>query len=341
MLLTLGVGVADWIESMLAAPDGRGELVRLTREQRAYLLRHYEVDEAGRRRYRRGVISRGKGWGRSPLAAFLAAVEALGPVRFERFDEHGVPVGRPWCDERRVLVQIAAVSESQTRNCWSVLQDALVDGPAGALPGVTVGATRIDLPDRGRIEFLTSSALSREGARPLFVVLDQTESWTRRNGGVKLAATLRRNLGKVDGSSIETPNSYRPGDGSVSEASFQYAADIAAGIAIDEGLLVDDRHARDGFVLDADTTDAELLDELRFVYGCSARSPHDCGHDDCPSGWVDLERIVREVRDLDTAPEDAQQFYLNRPTSPPGSYISAAELDAATIDTSESAQVSA
>jgi hypothetical protein len=272
MIRTLGVGVVDWMESMLAAPDGKGGRLRLTREQRAFVLRSYEVDETGRRKYRRALLSRAKGWGRSPFSAALCAVEALGPVRFDRFDAGGIPIGRPWRDERRVLVQLAAVSEAQTKNAWSALADMLVDGPAGALPGMTVGATRVDLPDRGRIEYLTSSALSREGARPCFALLDQSESWTRRNGGSRLAATIRRNLGKTDGSSIETPNSYRPGDGSVSEASFNYAADIAAGRAIDEGLLVDDRRARDGFTLDESTSDAKG----RWDCPCDARGV--CSH---------------------------------------------------------------
>src|SRR5690606_18760131 len=107
---------------------------------------------------------------------------------------------------------------------------------------------------------------------------------------------------------------------SVSEASFKYAAEIASGVAVDDGLFVDDRRAPDDFKLGPDTTDAEIVDALRFVYGCHAKAPHGCGHDDCPEGWVDLERIVREIRDIDTPVEDSEQFYLNRPTSPPGSF---------------------
>ena len=46
----------------------------------------------------------------------------------------------------------------------------------------------------------------------MFNAMDQTESWKPSNGGVKLAATLRRNLAKVNGSSVETPNAFRPGE---------------------------------------------------------------------------------------------------------------------------------
>jgi hypothetical protein len=54
--------------------------------------------------------------------------------------------------------------------------------------------------------------------------LDQTESWTPRNRGTQFAATVRRNLAKTNGASIESPNAYRPGSGSVSEDSARYAA---------------------------------------------------------------------------------------------------------------------
>ena len=39
------------------------------------------------------------------------------------------------------------------------------------------------------------------------------------------------------------------------------------------------------------------------------------------------ERVVREIRDEDTEPADASQYYLNRPTSPPDSFITAEMLE--------------
>lgn len=62
---TLGWYVLDWITENLAAPD-RSEYEPFipTREQAEFLLNFYEVDpHTERRRYRRGVISRPKGWG--------------------------------------------------------------------------------------------------------------------------------------------------------------------------------------------------------------------------------------------------------------------------------------
>lgn len=62
---TLGWYVLDWMRSMLAAPDrAEYEPFEPTREQARFILGFYAIDpSSGRRRYRRGVISRPKGWG--------------------------------------------------------------------------------------------------------------------------------------------------------------------------------------------------------------------------------------------------------------------------------------
>lgn len=128
-------------------------------------------------------------------------------------------MGRPWADLRTPLVQLAAVSEDQTANAWTPLLEILREGSAApAYPGLEPLDTFVNFP-RGRIEFVTSSATSREGNRPVFAVLEQTEEWRPSNGGVRLAATIRRNIGKTGGSSIESPNAFEPGADSVAEQS--------------------------------------------------------------------------------------------------------------------------
>ena len=64
-LPTLGFQVIDWIEEYLAAPDrSEYEPYRLTNEQAQFVLNFYAINPGtGRRQYRRGVISRPKGWG--------------------------------------------------------------------------------------------------------------------------------------------------------------------------------------------------------------------------------------------------------------------------------------
>jgi hypothetical protein len=312
---TLGWYVIDWVAANLAAPDlPEYEPLRLTPEQAQFVLNFYAIDpRTGRRRVRRAVYSRPKGSGKSPFLAAIGAVEGLGDVVPDGWDAHGQPVGRPWSSLRTPLVQLAAVSEDQTKNSWTPLLEMLRDGPVvDNFPGLEVFDSFVNLP-RGRIEFVTSSATSREGNRPVFCVLDQTEEWKPANGGIKLAATIRRNLGKTGGSSIEAPNAYEPGAGSVAEHSAEYASRISEGRARDEGLLWDHREAPP----ETDMADREsLLAGLRYAYGDSAEEN---------GGWVDLERIVAEVWDPDTDPQDSRRFYLNQVTHATDSWVSQPE----------------
>lgn len=317
-LPTLGHLVLDWMADYLAAPDrAEYEPLALTREQAQFVLNFYALSPStGRRKYRRAVLSRPKGWGKSPLLSAIACVEALGPVVPDGFDADGEPVGRPWSDSRTPWVQLAAATEDQTRNAWTPLLEMLRDGPAvDEFPGLEPMETFVNLP-RGRIEFVTSSGTSREGNRPVFVVLDQTESWTPDRRGPSLASTLRRNLGKTNGSSIEAPNAYVPGAGSVAESSAEYWKRILEGREQDDGLLWDHREAP----AETDMSDrVSLLAGLAFAYGDSAEGA---------GGWVDLDRIVAEVWDPATDPQDARQYYLNQVTHASDAWLSQPEWTA-------------
>jgi hypothetical protein len=337
MLESLGWQVISWMQTFLSAPDRADDVPYVpTVEQEDFIVAFYALAGDGRRSIRRGVLSRPKGWGKSPVLASIAAAEGLAPVLFDHWAAQGEvsywgyeyaegePVGRPWREIRTPLVQLSAVSEDQTRNAWTPLLEML-DNPRAkeSFPGLEPMQTFVNLPGGGRIEFVTASARSREGNRPVFCVLDQTETWLPGNGGVKLAATMRRNLGKTGGSSIESPNAYLPGEGSVAEDSAAYWTQIQEGKARDEGLLYDHQEAP----ADTDLNDeASLLVGLRAAYGCSSKMP--CvlpDHEHPTMGWVDLERIIAEIHDPATDPQDARRFYLNQITHASDSYISQPE----------------
>src|SRR5205807_264469 len=115
---------------------------------------------------------------------------------------------------------LVAVSEDQTANTWDPLLEMARHGPVLDAFAIEPLESFVNVPD-GRVEFTTSAASSREGFRPVFSVFDQTESWLPNNGGRKLAATIRRNLTKVNGASVETPDAFVPGEDSVAERSFE------------------------------------------------------------------------------------------------------------------------
>ena len=312
---TLGYEVLEWMSDMLAMPDRADyEPFILTPEQANFILNYYRIDPlTGKRIYRRAVWSRPKGSGKSPLMGAIGICEALAPVLFDGWDANGRPVGKPWAEVRTPLVQFAAVNEEQTRNAFDPLLEMLRQGPVLDYYDIDPMETFVALP-KGRIEYITAAATSKEGAKPVFAALDQTEGWIRSNGGVNLAAVLRRNAGKIGGTTIETPNAYRPGMGSVSEATAEYHASIKEGRAREEGLLYDHREAPS----DTDMTDKDSLYKgLLHVYGDSAEDN---------GGWVDLGRIMQEIWDPATDPQDARQFYLNQVTHASDSWMSRPEL---------------
>lgn len=299
-------------ELVVVAEDDLG--ITLTNEQAARLVKLYELDpKSGRRLVRRAALRAPKGKGKSPEAGFVSYLELVADVMFDRWDDDGQPVGRP---REAPWIQMAAVSEDQTDNVSVWLFDILSDRPDTlADRSIDLGRTRIYLHDRaGRLEPVTSSGDSREGQRITFAALDQTEAWRRTNGGIALAATLRRNAGKMGGWTYELQNAPEPDDGSVADLTGKAAG--TPGVYFDTVVppRVDLDKYRDPATPPAQRADArrELLDALSAVYGEAAARP-DPNHPGATLGWVDLERIADEAADPDTDPSDIFRYYLNTP----------------------------
>ena len=171
---TLGYEVLEWMSDMLAMPDRADyEPFILTPEQANFILNYYRIDPlTGKRVYRRAVWSRPKGSGKSPLMGAIGICEALAPVLFDGWDANGRPVGKPWSEVRTPLVQFAAVNEEQTRNAFDPLLEMLRQGPVLDYYDIDPMETFVALP-KGRIEYITAAATSKEGAKPVFAALDQ------------------------------------------------------------------------------------------------------------------------------------------------------------------------
>lgn len=327
---TLGYHVIDWIESMLAMPGSHGQGFKpflLTREQVDFTLALYAVDPRSLRRVvRRGVLSRPRGWGKSPFVSALAIAEGLADVVPDGWDSDGQPVGRPWSHTRTPLVQLAAASEKQTDNAWVPLLEMFNnDAPVwDHYPGLDPMGTFVNLPV-GRIEPITSSSTSAKGNPPIAVFCDQTEQWTPSNGGVGLFAVIKSNLDKTGGLLVETPNAYTPGMSSVAESTARAYHDIAQGRnkKLSSGILYDHREAPD-FDL-ADT--GALREGLRFAYGCASDDPRGCvlHQPPCAPGWVGIERNIEAAYDTDTDEQLYRADKLNQITHATDSWISAPE----------------
>ncbi len=282
-------GVLDWWQDYLSIPSGPhwGEPFVPTREQATYAAKWYRLDGRGRFVHRRAAKREAKGKGKSPEAAALALVEFSGPVVFDGWDADGEPVGRP---HPSPWVQVAACSEDQAGNTYSALFEMLRDSPALDEFGIDLGLTRVHRKGGpGRIEAVTASAGSREGQPVTFAVLDETHYWLPNNGGRRLAATIRRNVAKMSGRTVETTNAFLPGEGSVAEETHKAAEKGEAGLLYQatEAPWVEDLSDK-----------RALKKALKIAYGDST--------------WVDLDRIVAECNDPATDPSDARRFYLNQ-----------------------------
>lgn len=325
---TLGWAVLDWLTDNLARPETQEyEPFVPTQEQADFVLRFYELDPfTGNRKIHRGVISRPRGWGKSPFTAGLACVEALGPVCFGGWDAAGQPVGVPWSEIRKPLVEIAAVSEDQVdTNTWSPLVDMLANGPAvDNYPGLEPMAGFVNLP-YGRIQKRTAAAGSAKGAPACFVVCDQTEEWTPSNGGRRLYNALKNNVVKRGGHMLESPNAFTEGMQSVAEQTMTAFELIREGKAkLETGVLYDHREAPP----ETDMADAEsLLTGLAVAFGDSADIPFCTIHTPpCERpGWVDLDHIASSIWEPDSDPQVSRSDWLNQVTHAGNAWLSQPE----------------
>ena len=297
---TLGIVVVEWIEEYLVHGPGdvQGRPIELDDEQVRFILRAYEIDDQGRRVVRRAVYSRPKGRAKSELAAMLVCAEALGPVRFDGWDAHGYPVGRP---VQSPFIPCVATEENQAGNTYGAVEYMLAEGRIADTPGLDVGKTRTFIPGGGEIRAFSSKASSKDGGKETFVNFDEPHLYITPELH-RLAATIRRNLAKRKAAepwSLETGTMYAPGQESVAEHSHRYALAIADGKVQDRGFLFDHREGPDPAGFDFDDDD-QLRAALTEVYGEAA-------------GWMDLERLIAEARDPATQRADFVRYFLNRP----------------------------
>lgn len=277
---SLGWGFLEWSYAYLPNPSDDTKPLVYTDDQARRIVRWFEIHPvSGDYLHTTLILEEAKGWGKSPFAATLDIGEFVGPVCFDGWDANGEPVGVPWgtAGRRSPWIQIAALSEDQTDNTYGAAYAMLAarDGKVADNLGIDLGRTRLYLPnDPGAVlEPVTASSGSRTGQPIIKATLDETWLMNRRNGGTKLASTIRFNLSKTNGRSVETTNAPITGEKSVAEQSDPDRP--AAGVL--------HYHRQPRRIPDPSWTDDELEAELRHVY------------DDVP--WVRPSRLVRDIRD--------------------------------------------
>jgi hypothetical protein len=294
---TLGYLVGEWIEAHCVIPDRAtaGQPLRLSDEQYNHLLWQYRLRPdatyhpdrpAAPFVYVGSVLVRSQKWGKGPFSSARICAQAVGPVLFAGWDADGEPVGMPWATPH---IQVAAVAEDQTDNIWRALKPMIELGPlADMIPDT--GLERINLPGGGLIEPVTSQALTRLGARSTYVELDEPHLMTKRNGGDRLADTMRRNVAGMGGRWSATGNAYDPSEHSVEQI------DVESKLP---NVYVDFPQSPAG----SWSNKRERRRILKFAYRGAP--------------WVDVDRIEAECDRLAAKgdPAQAERFYGNRVVS--------------------------
>lgn len=322
---TLGWGVINWLYEYVLTPGGphAGEAFMPTMEQARFIVWWYAVDETGRFVYRDGILRRLKGWGKDPLSGALALVELCGPVEFSHFDETGQAVGKPKYDP---WVQIAAVSQDQTRNTFTLFP-ALISPKLKEEYGLDLHKTLI-YDKRGKmIEGVTSSPLALEGKRPTFVIMNETQWWVEQNDGKAMAMVIEGNVTKAAYGTcraLRICNAHVPGQDSVGEDDWEAYLKTSAGKAMDTGVLYDALEAP------ADTPVSEIppLDEDPdgFWEGIEKlKQGLETARGDAV--WLDIDNIVSSILDIRNPVSESRRKFLNQVNASEDSWISPAEWD--------------
>lgn len=318
---TLGWHALAWSSTYLQHYAGKPW--QYTPEQARLTLWWYAMDPVTNRfLWRDGVIQRLKGWGKDPVVASWGAFEFVGPCRFDKVADEGnewdVPPGQPLgIQHPAAWVQMAAVSQDQTRNTMTIFPSLLSKR--------ALEEYRIDLgkeiiyadKGRARIEAVTSSPRALEGGRPTATYPNETHHWLESNQGHEMAAVIERNATKsADGQSrtLAITNAFEPGEDSVAERTRDAYEAAEAGRAADTGLFYDSLEAPP----EAKLTAKWIEPTLRAVRGDST--------------WLDIERLKASILDVRNPPSRSRRFWYNMIDAAEDAWMARYEWDACKRD---------
>jgi hypothetical protein len=281
--------MANWLVDGIS-----GEPLVLTDEQSYFLDLWYAIDENGRWLYDRGALRRARGTGKSPIAGYISAAELCGPVRFDYWDEDGMPVARP---ARSPNVQIIATTLEQSKpimtfalNCWS---DEAIEQY-----GLRIGIIEVKktIGPRGRIKALANNYRALRGGTPSHVWVEEASEWVKSNGGHEAMKRIRSNVAKsTDGGRYcELENAYTPGEDSLAENTHAAWLKQVGRKGARVSILYDS--------LEADP-DTKLHDPVSLRKGLLEAAGD--------AWWLDIETLAALALDPDVPPSQFRREHLN------------------------------
>jgi hypothetical protein len=264
--------------------------------QKRFLILWYHVDKNGRFSYRSGIVRGAKGTGKDPMAAAMCNCELLGPVEFDGWSKDGRPVGR-----RRgfPLVQVISNSQEQSKDVLRVA-NAMWSRAAREYYGLDCGETRTVIKGTGaRFEIPPTAEESGEGDPATFVALNETHHMSKSNGGSRVAAMGRRNVGKspdyIQARMCEYTNAHRQGSDTEGEKAYvAWQKQQAPGYKGKRDILYHSIEAAPPF--DIETEEGRFRGLAQAYLDAS---------------WNDIQRKSDEMADDRTSIADSIRFYLN------------------------------
>lgn len=322
---TIGFLASDWIEQHCSVPDGfdKGTPFIPSVWQLWCIVNHYRVKPSAKWvpqrpvlapafTYRRSQVVAPQKTGKGPLAAAVTLFEAAGPCLFGGWAEGGevyrcsengcgcgwefeYEPGEPMGLKRPTsLIQLVATSEEQVDNVYRPLQSMVRNGALDEQ--MKTGEQFVRLPNDGKIEAVTSSAMSRLGNPINFANFDESGIYTQQNKMVRVFETMRRGLAGMGGRSIEWTNPWDPSENSSAQKTYEsQSADIFKFYRKPPA-------------------------EWSYKNKAERRKIHKYVYDGSP--WVDLDAIEAEAAELmQSDPAQAERFYGNRVVHGLGSWL--------------------
>jgi hypothetical protein len=329
---TLWVAI-DWTETHCVIPDrdAKGEPFVHYEWQLWFSVNWYRIKPDAKLgqlatafHFRRAQLVGPQKYGKGPGAGALVVAQARGPVVFDGWAEggevyacadHGCgcgweyvyevgePMARPWATP---LIQLTGTSDDAIdTNAYGYVKAMLRYGPLA--DQVTVGEEFTRLPNDGKIETVTSSAMSRLGNPIVFALQDETGTYTDANKLRKVAETQRRGAAGMGGRTIETTNTWDPSEDSVAQRTAESQRPDIFRFWRNPDLEPSLRHA-DGTLYKFSVA-RERRKILKWVYWGAEH--------------IDLAGVEAEALELmEKDPGQAERFYGNRVVAGLGTWIS-------------------
>jgi len=294
---TLGDDVAAWIETFCVHGPGDilGQPVELTRDERMFLKRAYEIDGEGNRVIRRAVRGLPKGSRKTEFAAWVALAEMAGPVRFGEWHDtergwkpKGARVTDPYVVCAASTYEQADLLFAAARAC---ITEGVLDGFFDCFD------KEIQFKDGpGLLVRVPAVAGANDGLRPTFCVFDETHEWTGSKQRVHLV--LENGLAKRAGAwSLSITTAGNPKVESVALSQYEYGTRVKNEEIADPGFLFDWRES--SVSLD-DLEDAEKLEK-------AVKQAN-------PEPWKRRDDIVRRFREIPL--HEFARYHLNAWSEP-------------------------